>query len=88
MVQMVKRIINFWEARRRRRAFAAVRREFRKSGVGLDGVSNAELEDEIHRSGQTVEDAALGAKAIYLMARRLAPEKEGSKGRASHGRTI
>ena len=69
---MLERITKIWMPRRRRRAFAEVRRQITDSGYALDDLSDSELEAVITRGAGGIENVLpLTGKAIYWTLRRL-----------------
>lgn len=81
---MFKRLRRVMAARRRRRAFLTIRREFAKCGYPLDRLADAEIEASL--PPETFDDPAsrLGAKAISRALLRMPPGV--SSRRASRGR--
>ena len=81
---MVGKIFVRLEAWRRARQIANLRAEFARHGRPLDDFDDAEVEEALLHTGRSLTDAALSAKPIFLMTRRLSSRKrERLKKRAS-----
>ena len=60
-----------WAARRRRRAFLTIRREFARCGYPLDGMADDEVEAALPPGSVDDPSSHLSAKAISRAIRRL-----------------
>jgi hypothetical protein len=70
-VKMIDRMARAMGSRQKRRSLTSLRKEFASCGYHLDHVDDAKIEAELKRSGHSIVSPSLGAKSIFLMARRL-----------------
>lgn len=68
---MFTRLRRFMAARRRRRAFITIRREFARGGYPLDGLADDEIEAALPPGTVEDPDSRLGAKTISRAVGRL-----------------
>ena len=73
---MLGKINKIWTPRRRRRAFAEVRRQMADCGYALDDLTDSQLEKAVTGGRGGIEKVpSLTARTIYWTLRRLSPDE-------------
>lgn len=75
MFGILKRKFN---ARRRRRTLALIRRKFAESGHPLDDLDDLNIETALRLNDSRFESAHLTAKSIYFALRKLSEQRKNS----------
>ena len=78
--EVLKKLYQILKARRRQRALAIIRREFKDAGYSLDQFADSEIEAALTYRTDDIAAVTLNAKAMYRALRLLHGVAEGEAG--------